>query len=389
MINLLINSIGYYADYSFISKSVISDLINISNDEQIFPKLVYSFNSYFEPIFRAAILLLLFSTFDDPLHILITNPCNEIIGTIRKIYKHIICIDDASKTEVQTKVQKNWYRGGALAQSNMGILIFNDIEKFNKSQEILLDVLESHEETIDSFHKIKTKFSSLIFCEQRLFIPALLEKVTLILDIPEEKMTNKIITPRTLRKFNGFERWNDKFLPLSERLKCDNTVFEGFNEELLTKYIIYARQFVKVHWCKSAIQHLQEVSDDFETLHKLKVLSQCRARMELRDIIQNSDIDESLELIYECQLSNKNKKKKVPKENSKKKFLFLFMDEFKKIAKYKENGNLSDKEIEEIANLLNYQKYYMSIEHLIETLQMNNLILSSTPHFYRLRNQSL
>ena len=65
------------------------------------------------------------------------------------------------------------------------------------------------------------------------------------------------------------------------------------------------------------------------------------------------------------------------------------MDEFKKIAKYKENGNLSDKEIEEIANLLNYQKYYMSIEHLIETLQMNNLILSSTPHFYRLRNQSL
>ena len=268
----------------------------------------------------------------------------------------------------------------------MGLLVASDVDKTISSQETFLDVIENKSEVVDIVHSIDTTFSSLIFADKRKLNSALLERLTFVIDVHEEILNMNNQRSQKM-KLEGFQKWNDRHLPLAERLRGETV---PLNIRDLTNYIMYAKQYVKVHWNEKCRNYLKKVSMDIGNFSKLKSLAQCRARIELRDFVEESDINEVAEIIIECQ-SDKSAKQpiKKPRQNTKKAVISDFMSEFRRIAAYKENGIVKDKEMEEIANLVHYETSFISFEHLIETLRMNNYILESGTHLYRSGNQSL
>jgi hypothetical protein len=60
-----------------------------------------------------------------------------------------------------------------------------------------------------------------------------------------------------------------------------------------------------------------------------------------------------------------------------------FMTEFVRVARHKDGGNVEEKEMREIYDMLQISSKFPLFEQFVEALSMNNLILQSAPKKYR------
>jgi DNA replicative helicase MCM subunit Mcm2 (Cdc46/Mcm family) len=365
---------------SFLSGGDLPLIRSISTRPYIFPVLVNSISirSSSNPLVRASLLLLLFSTIADPIHILISRKLEDSTDLAR-LAPHCIIFDERSTDSLCCQKRKNSFIAGALVQSNGGLLVVNDLDRFLSGQLTFLEALETSRERIDTFHVVDTTFSSIVVVPRpEQLEPTLAERFTLRLAIDQEQKQVRHSTPRPSPRI-GVEKWSNQYLPLVERL---SGVTELISAADLLKYVAYARQFVHPAWNSASRQRLSDVTKTIPELRKVKNLAQCRARCELRENVISTDVDEAAELLIGSS-EGESHRGAGGRANSRQKMVNDFMLEFKRVARYKEDGALGVSEMKEIAEMLQTQLKFPSFEHFLELLSMNNYVLQSSANSYR------
>ena len=394
---------------------------SLGNIKEIFPILINSFGTKntqsinLHPMIKAALVLSMFSTPFDPIHILFSRYIDDLFSFIYRIVPHGVIFNEASinkLTSTITKIgstsnpSKIWYVGGSFVEANQGLLMVNDIDRFKSAQEIFLEITELGWERIDSLHKISTCFSSIIIADPKDLSNTVTDNAfTMIFELDDEltnSLTSYTITPRSsasISQKNRYEQWNDCHLTLAERLSLTSEIsqyqsssssLEIIDPDIFLKYATYAKQFVKPKWSKEAVEKLKDIaSNSMKDMLAVRNMAQCRARVELRTKIEASDVAECAEILEWSKNPphDKQKQQMVKKANcrgnSKQKVIIDFMNEFKKFASYKENGIVDEKEMRELANMQNVTSKFYSFEHFLEALTINNLVLLSGPKKYR------
>ena len=365
---------------SFIGPSDFDSIQRLSSQKYLFPMLVNSIlpNSGLNMVTRALLLLFMFSTIDDPCHILLSRRFDGM-DTYTASNPHCILFDETSKFSLFSTRTKHGFRCGAFVAANQGTILVSDLDRFRAAQMTYLEALETCYERIDPFYRVPTTFSSIIVGDPRCIDEAVLDTFSAVIEVVEKQKDVRRATPRPQSYANqSFTRWDDKFLPIAERLLGNG---DKITPHDLAKYITYAKQFVKPKWTAQAQARLQEVSQTTQELLKIKNLAQCRARCELRDSVSESDIDDVAELILSA--NEGFKPRKTASVNSRQKIINDFMTEFKRLSKYKEDGIVTEKEVLDIAEMLSVPSKFVSVDNFLNVLSMNNYILSSGPRKYR------
>ena len=383
--------VNYVHDLQTSKGGFVNSFLNINDGNRIqeiggrrdvFPILVQSLHINLNPMIKASILLYLFSTPDDPIHILLSKSNDQIFHSIKKLIPFAIIYNDRSLEKLQTSVQKSKYISGIFVQANQSLLIINDIDRFKKAQIQFLEVNELGYEIVDPYHTIDTTFSSIVIADQKELNMSVKSIFTLKFEVDDEASQQSIITPRSQKQYSN-DQWLDKALPLCDRLAFDPTL-NPINSNDFMKYIIYVRQFVKPQWNEEAKNRLYEISRNSDDLRNLKNLAQCRAKIEMRSIVNNDDINEAQEILEWSRNPPLNSKKSNSRGNSKQSLIVNFITEFKRVANYKKDGIVEESEIKEIASMLNVTTKFLSFEHFMNALTTNNLILLSGPKKYRI-----
>lgn len=431
---------GYASSYVKVNDGEM--IQSLGNIKEIFPILINSFgynkgrndNSsvYMHPMIKAAIILSMFSTHNDPVHILLSRYFDDLFSLIYPIIPHGVVFNEASVNKLTSSItklnsssspSKTWFVGGSFVQANQGLLMVNDIDRFKAAQEIFLEITELGWERVDSLHKISTNFSSIVIADPKNLNSTVLNNAfTMIFELDDEltnSLTSYMVTPRSsashsqrnqLKSFQNddinvcneskrYEQWNNNHLTFAERLSLATAVSQGpstktsmgvIDSLTFLKYVTYARQFVTPKWSQDAIEKLKDVaSNTMKDLLAIRNMAQCRARIELRSKVEASDVVDCAEILEWSRNPPHDKSKQQmvknshSRGNSKQKMIVDFMNEFKKIASYKENGIVEEKEIKELADMLNVTSKFYSFEHFMDALTMNNLVLLSGPKKYR------
>ncbi|OHS93492.1 hypothetical protein TRFO_40224 [Tritrichomonas foetus] len=377
--NLELEKGGYVSSFLSVEDG---DLIqNVSNIDGIFPVLVQSIPLNLNPMAKAAILLCLFSTPDDPIHILISKYNADIFNVIQNLVPHSeIFTDSLTDIKLNTIFKKDAFISGVFVRSNQGLLLINDVDRFKSAQLQFLEILELGFERVDCLHTIETSFSSIIVTDPKTLNDIVRKSFTIKFDFDEDGKSAAFTTPRSQRNAN--DQWFNKFLPLNERLIYDSSL-KTINPTTFLKYVTYARQFVHPELNADAKSRLTEIIKTIDDAEPLINMAQCRARIELRSEVTVDDVNECAELL-EWAIEPLQVKKQRMKGSSKQKLVMDFLKEFKRVANYKDGGIVDESEMREIAIMLNITSKYPSYEHFKETLTTNNLILLSGPKRYRI-----
>lgn len=413
---------GYASSYVKVDDGEM--IQTLENIKEIFPILINSFGMKsgsslnIHPMIKAALMLSLFSTPNDPVHILFSRYFDDLFSVIYQIVPHGVIFNEASINKLTSSISKvtsssfpskTWFIGGSFVEANQGLLMVNDIDRFKTVQETFLEIVELGWERIDSLHKVSTNFSSIIISDPKNLNNAVLNAFTLIFELDDEltnSLTSYVNTPHSSASLSQknhlkdhcletrrYEKWNNEHLTLAERLSLiaevpQNSSLDTIDHETFLKYVTYARQFVKPKWSKEAIEKLKDVSlKSIKDMNAVRNMAQCRARIELRNKVEVSDVVDCAEILEWSRNPPHDKPKqqavKNSRGNSKQKIVIDFMNEFKKFASYKENGIVEEKEMREIADMLDIPKKFYSFDHFLEQLTINNLVLLSGPKKYR------
>jgi DNA replicative helicase MCM subunit Mcm2 (Cdc46/Mcm family) len=356
---------------SFITPSDFSLIQSISSNQFVFPLLVNSICIQATSLVKAVLLLLLFSTSDDPFHVLISRKLDDI-SNFCDLAPHCIRFDEWTPEKLVASRSKNWFLAGAFAQANDGLLVIDDIDRFISSQFVFLEIIETSRERIDAFHCLPGVFSSLVIGSS----PKVdADKFTVCLQIQENKKPLRRVTSKLVQR--GFERWTNRYLPIGDRLSGGG---EAIDSADLFRYATYARQFVHPKWTDGARRRLREVSKTSMQMRRIKNLAQCRARCDLREEVVESDVQETGEILMSCGYDDrKSAKERVP---SRQKVLNEFMIEFKRLASYKQDGKVGLDEMKEIAEIVQVGSKFSSFDQFLDTLSTNNFVLQSGPRKY-------
>jgi DNA replicative helicase MCM subunit Mcm2 (Cdc46/Mcm family) len=359
---------------SFISSEHCSLIESLSKNPLIFPLLVNSIlvKSISNPVARAVLLLLLFSTPSAPVHIWVSRKIGGL-GEYCDLAPHCILFDETSSDKLSCRRKKTEFLAGAFVQANEGLLVLDDIDRFISSQIVFLEILDTGHERVDPFRTVATTFSSLVIGSSQKIDDNVKDKFTVQLEIDGDEKPMRRPTQRT------FERWHDSHLPLSERLLGGD---ESVAPDDLVRYIAYGRQFVAPRWSPAVRARLREVATTTRQLKRIKALAECRVRTELRDNVREADIEEVSELLLSCSGVEERRRGK-DRRSSRQKVVNDFMVEFARVAKYKEDGCLSIDEMKEIADMVQYSSRFPSFDQFLEALTTNSLILQSGPKSYR------
>ena len=378
-VRVLNETTGGFAS-SFIGPHDFDPIQNLSSRKHVFPMLVNSIlpKSSLTMAARAMLLLFMFSTRHDPFHLLFSRRFDDI-ESYASINPHCILFDETSRSSLVSTKNKDKFKAGTFVTANSGTIIVSDIDRFRAAQLTYLETLETGYERVDSFHCVPTTFSSIILGSPKLIDESVMDVFSAVIEVGENKKDVRRATPRPQSSAgNGFEKWDDKFLPITERLVGRG---EAIAPADLRKYLAYAKQFVKPKWGSSAHKRLEEVANTVQDIRKIKNIVQCRARCELRDSISEGDVDDVAELLI---IANEGfRPKKGPTVNSRQKIISDFMAEFLRLSKYKEDAIVTEQEIFEIAEMLGVKSKFVSIDNFVNILSMNNYILSSGPRKYR------
>lgn len=425
---------GYASSYVKVNDGEM--IQSLGNIKEIFPILINSFGIKSSPSFnihpmiKASLILSMFSTQEDPIHILFSRYFDDLFSIIYQIVPHGVIYNEASINKLTSSIAKNgsssfssktWFVGGSFVEANQGLLMVNDIDRFKAIQETFLEIVELGWERIDSLHKISTNFSSIIISDPKKLNNTVLNNAfTMIFELDEEltnSLTSYVTTPRSSASLSqknqlkllhddenehhldidGYEQWNNNHLTLAERLSIiaeiqqnSSSSFGTIDPKTFLKYVTYARQFVKPKWCKESVEKLKDIaSNSIKDMLAVRNMAQCRARIELRNKVKISDVVECAEILEWSKNPPHDKqrhqlaKNSNCRGNSKQKIIIDFMNEFKKYASYKENGIVEEKEMRELADMLNIPSKFYSFEHFLDKLTINNLVLLSGPKKYR------
>jgi DNA replicative helicase MCM subunit Mcm2 (Cdc46/Mcm family) len=356
---------------SFITSSDFSLIQSISSNQFLFPLLVNSIRIRANLLVKAVLLLLLLSTSDDPLHVLISRKLDDL-SNFCDLAPHCIRFDEGTTQKLIASRKKNWFQAGAFAQANDGLLVIDDIDRFISSQFVFLEIIETSRQQIDSFHCLPVVFSSLVVGSS----PKVdAEKFTVCLQIEENKKPLKRVTPKLVQR--GFEHWANMYLPIGDRLSGGGETVEAAD---LFRYVTYARQFVYPKWTDGARRRLREVSKTSVQMRRIKNLAQCRARCDLREEVIESDVEEVGEILMSCGCYDRKPTKE--RVSSRQKVLNEFMIEFKRLASYKQDGKVGLDEMKEIAEIVQVGSKFSSFDQFLDTLSTNNFVLQSGPRKY-------
>lgn len=410
------NANGGYASF-FMKNNDISQIKALALNEYLYPTLVYSVAPFstISPMVKAVLLLVCASNQNDNLHVLISQSNLELLqstaNALIDFFPHLLLIHEDSQIKFSSQINKCSIDAGAFAISNRGLLIIDDFDKFKQTQFVYKEVIETNSERIDSTHSLKSIFSSIILAhpdEYAKLDESVITSFDFIATIDEDKESSrrrvmKHLTPKsTPIKCNVFEKWDNKFLPFNERIEIKPEIsssFRALNSEQMLKFITYARQFVHPQWSRESKEILRNIVKSFNEIHgssmkyfvTLKKMAQCRARLELRENIIEDDIKEVAEILWWChdnspQRSQRPQKKNNRKASSKQKLVSDFISEFKRMSKYRSDGNVTAQEMKNIYDICNISTRFQSYDQFIDLLSSNNYILQSAPRLYRLGN---
>lgn len=342
---------------------------------------------YLHPMIKASLLLCIFSTPKDPLHIVLSRYFDDLYELIKPLVPLSVIFNEASTNKLSSYIDsKNNFIGGSFIQANQGLLMINDVERFRLIQNEYQQILEKGWERIDVLHKVYTKFSSIVIANpKQLFETVKQNAFTQIFEIDEE-MAKPLSSYSTTPRSNPVcvDLSNDN-LTLEEQLTRINMNGEKIDQATFLKYVTYARQFVHPNWAKSAIKTLKDIaSKTMRDMLIIKNMAQCRARIELRATVESSDVIESAELLeWSRNHKNQQNRQKGNRSSSRKTVIYEFMKEFKRIAQYKQDDTVDLKEMQEIAKMVNAEEKYLSFDEFLDALTVNNFVLMSGPKKYR------
>jgi hypothetical protein len=365
---------------SFLSGGDVALIRAISGRPFLFPVLVNSIlpRASLNPITRAAFCLLLFSTYQDPVHVTLSQKFGDV-RDLAELAPRAVVFDEGSPNSLRCQRKKDGITAGAFSRANSGLLIVTDVDRFLAAQLTFLEVIETCKERLDAFHVIETVFSSIVVVgSPEALEGSLADRFAMRLVAEPDSRQVPHSTPRPSPRA-GMEQWQNQYLPIAQRLRGVTDIIP--KHEFL-KYVAYARQFVHPTWTAGARERLREVAKSVPEMRKIKNLAQCRARCELRENVVDTDVDEVAELMMG---SGETESRRVGavRANSRQKIIGDFMVEFKRAAKYKEGGVIGVAEMPQLAEMVQYQAKFPSFEHFLEMLSTNNLVLQSGPRLYR------
>ncbi|RIA90936.1 MCM2/3/5 family-domain-containing protein [Glomus cerebriforme] len=416
----------------------------------LFKRIVNSYCSpvYGHELIKAGILLSIFGKDDNgAIHILLVGDPGtdkiELLLAVNSISPNTVFtpINRGDEFSILPTLKYDRYfnewilEAGSLALSNKGICRIDDFEKIGKFDAFAETIdrksfpvgkygvrcsLKTQTNIIASANPIDGHYNKSKTLSENLKISnALLSNfdlVFLLLDAPDEEM-DRYLSERVMTVHSGLypEDESQRYvpainrnqmtdIPLSERLKygLDDENMEILPIELLKKYVAYAHKYVhprlseearlmiKLFYINMGHKYLSmcETNITIRQLESLIRLAQARARMELRDIVTCSDVEDVAEIVEFCLFriqrdefgnSRSRKGRKLGMQNEARRFL----GELQKQENAKGSDIFTMQEMQQIAT--DYKIQCDNFQGFIDYLNEQSLLLKKGPGTFQLR----
>ncbi|CAG8516910.1 9209_t:CDS:10, partial [Scutellospora calospora] len=296
---------------------------------------------------------------------------------------------------------------GSFILSNTGICRIDDFEKI-ENPNALAEAMSRQIITKAKYLSENLKIGNDLLSNFDLFF--------LLLDVPDEEMDHYLservhsgVHPED--KFDKSQRYVPSIsdinrshfvgiLPLSKRLKIGTGDKNVLPIPLLQKYIAYARKYVYPRLSQEAREMIkiffgnmghkyQFVDGTPITIRQLEtmiLLSQARARMELRDVVISKDVEDVAEIIIQRDEFGNIRSKtrtKTAMRSGKQTDVKRFLNELQRLGNVKGSYVFTIQEMQQIAIDSNVR--YDNFQSFIDLLNNQNLILKKGPGTFQLR----